>query len=246
MRAKYGKGKGIGTTLARRFLYQILQGIQYCHANGVMHRDLKPANLLVDMKSSAIKIADFGLGRVTDIPVLQYSTEVITLWYRAPEILLSSDQYSCKVDVWSVGCIFAELLTGKAIFDGKWQIHTLFKIFEKLGTPTEESWPGVTSLPEWHVYPTWEAKPMKDITDWPKNIGRKALALLKGMLELDPAKRISAEEALKSPYFDGFRNNNSAPGEIDSSPVSENSTPGARGAGSSAGSSSRKRRNKKK
>ncbi|CAL5339756.1 unnamed protein product [Camellia sinensis] len=93
----------------QNFLHQILLGVAYCHKRGVMHRDLKPANLLLDLNASVVKIADFGLARTFQIPIREYSPEVVTLWYRPPEILLGSRVYSTPVDVWSVGCIFAEM-----------------------------------------------------------------------------------------------------------------------------------------
>ncbi|KAK6129673.1 hypothetical protein DH2020_036539 [Rehmannia glutinosa] len=95
--------------LVKMFLYQILRGIAYCHSHRVLHRDLKPQNLLIDRRTNALKLADFGLARAFGIPVRTFTHEVVTLWYRAPEILLGSRHYSTPVDIWSVGCIFAEM-----------------------------------------------------------------------------------------------------------------------------------------
>jgi serine/threonine protein kinase len=112
----------------KSFVYQILLSTAYCHAHRVMHRDLKPQNLLIDTKG-AIKLADFGLARAFGLPVKTYTHEVVTLWYRAPEILLGQKQYSTPVDIWSIGCIFAEMAQRKALFAGDSEIDQIFKIF---------------------------------------------------------------------------------------------------------------------
>ncbi len=101
--------------LVKSYTYQILQAMLFCHQRRVLHRDLKPQNLLID-KNGAIKLADFGLARAFGIPVRVYTHEVVTLWYRAPEILLGSNKYSCPIDIWSIGCIFAEMATKKPLF----------------------------------------------------------------------------------------------------------------------------------
>lgn len=98
-----------------------------------------------------MKLADFGLARAFGIPVKSYTNEVVTLWYRAPDVLMGSRNYSTSVDIWSVGCIFAELLNGKPLFTGSSNKDQLKRIFRAMGTPTEESWPGVSQLPEFSV-----------------------------------------------------------------------------------------------
>ena len=130
------------------YMFQILAGINFCHARRVLHRDLKPQNLLID-KSGALKLADFGLARAFGIPVRTYTHEVVTLWYRAPEILLGLKQYSTPVDMWSIGCIFAEMIMKRPLYPGDSEIDELFKIFRTLGTPDEETWPGVSKLPDY-------------------------------------------------------------------------------------------------
>ncbi|KAJ5122758.1 hypothetical protein N7526_009695 [Penicillium atrosanguineum] len=114
----------------------------------ILHRDLKPQNLLIDREGN-LKLGDFGLARAFGVPLRTYTHEVVTLWYRSPEILLGGRQYSTGVDMWSVGAIFAEMCTRKPLFPGDSEIDEIFKIFRLLGTPDEESWPGVTTLPDY-------------------------------------------------------------------------------------------------
>lgn len=185
--------------MIKRFLYQILRGIAYCHSHRVLHRDLKPQNLLIDRQTNALKLADFGLARAFGIPVRTFTHEVVTLWYRAPEILLGSRHYSTPVDVWSVGCIFAEMVNQKPLFAGDSEIDELFKIFRTLGTPSEETWPGVTSLPDFKSsFPKWISKDLSAIVP---NLDPAGIDLLNKMLCLDPSKRITARNALEHEYF---------------------------------------------
>jgi serine/threonine protein kinase len=109
-------------------MYQLLKGMDFCHARGIMHRDLKPQNLLVD-KRGILKLADFGLARAFMIPVRQYTHEVVTLWYRAPEILLGQKTYAPAVDMWSIGTIFAEMVNQHPLWPGISEIDELFRIF---------------------------------------------------------------------------------------------------------------------
>ena len=118
--------------VVKGYVYQICAGIAFCHSHRVLHRDLKPQNLLIDTTHNVLKLADFGLARAFGIPVRAYTHEVVTLWYRAPEILLGVRHYSTPVDVWSIGCIFAEMINGKPLFPGDSEIDELFKIFKIL------------------------------------------------------------------------------------------------------------------
>lgn len=185
--------------LVKKFLYQILSGIAYCHSHRVLHRDLKPQNLLIDLKNNTVKLADFGLARAFVIPVNTFTHEVVTLWYRSPEILLGCHQYSTPVDVWAIGCIFAEMATRKTLFPGDSEIDQLFKIFKIMGTPNEDTWPGVSSLPDFKsTFPQWQAK---DLATMVPNLGYLGLDLLRKMLRMDPNRRITAKAALEHDYF---------------------------------------------
>lgn len=205
MSAKYGKGVGIEPQLAKHFCYQILLGLKYCHTNSVMHRDLKPQNLLIDVKTNTIKLADFGLGRVFTLPVSKYTHEVVTLWYRAPEILLGGRLYSTAVDVWSVGCILAEMVLGHPVFRGESEIEQLLAIFRVLGTPTAETWPDVNEFRDWHEYPQWRPQALSTAIPGIATLGKDGLELFAQMVKLSPNARITALDALKSPYFDDIR-----------------------------------------
>ncbi|EIE87775.1 hypothetical protein RO3G_12486 [Rhizopus delemar RA 99-880] len=167
-------GGDIDTITIKQLMYQLLKGIAFCHAHRVLHRDLKPQNLLINKKGE-LKLGDFGLARAYGIPVRSYSHEVVTLWYRAPDVLMGSRQYSTSIDLWSAGCIFAVL-----------------------GTPTEESWPKVSQLPEYkrdfEIFPKISLK-----TILPK-LDELGIDLLKRLLEYPPEKRITASDALQRKY----------------------------------------------
>jgi len=192
------KGGRMEKSLVKSYSYQLFQGMLFCHQRRVLHRDLKPANLLID-KDGVIKLADFGLARAFGIPVRVYTHEVVTLWYRAPEILLGSAKYSCPIDIWSVGTIIAEMINMKPLFQGDSEIDQLFKIFRVLGTPKEECWPGVTELADYKgTFPQWTKV---DLASVMKEVEPSAIDLLEQCMKYDPARRISAKQALAHPYF---------------------------------------------
>jgi len=194
---------GLPEPLVQSYLRQLLEGIAYCHKHRVLHRDLKPQNLLID-STGLIKLADFGLARAFGLPVRSYTHEVVTLWYRAPEILLGSKFYSCSVDTWSLGCIAAEMLTRRPLFPGDSEIDQLFRIFRSLGTPTESSWPGVSSLQDYKpVFPRWEPQTITQVLPLPLSSGGHEL--LSKLLEYNPDRRISAKQALEHTYLLGVK-----------------------------------------
>jgi len=184
------------------FCYQLLKGIEYCHKQRVLHRDLKPQNLLINHEQQ-LKLADFGLARAFGIPVRNYTHEVVTLWYRSPDVLMGSRSYGTAVDIWSVGCIFAEMATGSPLFPGQNDSDQLCKIFELLGTPTTTTWPGMAELPEYRKYenriPTFSGLRLEMIIP---SLREQGLDLLVRMLKMNPEERISAEDALNHSYFD--------------------------------------------
>jgi len=198
---------GLDSFTTKSFLYQLLDGIAYCHTHRVLHRDLKPQNLLINMEGE-LKLADFGLARAFGIPVRNYTHEVVTLWYRAPDVLMGSRNYSTQVDIWSVGCIFAEMVNGRPLFPGISENDQLMKIFKLLGTPTTKSWPGMSELPEYKeqvtgkkaAWPRYQVGGQR-LAKTVRRLSKAGLDLLSQMLQFDPNKRISAEAAMLHPYF---------------------------------------------
>ncbi len=175
-------------------MHQLLTGLYFCHTNRIIHRDLKPQNLLItnDLK---VKLADFGLSRMFSLPMGKMTHEIITLWYRPPEVLLGIENYTTKVDSWSVGCIMAEMLLGKPLFAGDSEIGQIFKIFQIMGTPNEESWTGVSKLPDFKpTFPQWKPLVFSSIIP---NLDQDGIDLLSKLLTMDPYQRISVREALE-------------------------------------------------
>ncbi|KAJ3125910.1 Cyclin-dependent kinase catalytic subunit [Nowakowskiella sp. JEL0407] len=194
---KYMDSNTLASDLVKSYTHQILLGLEYCHSHRIIHRDLKPQNLLIDQQGH-LKLADFGLARSFGVPLRTYTHEVVTLWYRAPEILLGSRHYSTGVDMWSVGCIFAEMCLKDPIFPGDSEIDQLFKIFRLLGTPTPEIWPKVVELPDYKDhFPMWHKQNLEALIP----VGTYGCDLIRRMLEYDPGRRISARKALNHPYF---------------------------------------------
>lgn len=193
---------GLDLSTTRSFLFQLLQGIAYCHEHRVLHRDLKPQNLLIN-REGALKLADFGLARAFGIPVRSYTHEVVTLWYRAPDVLMGSRKYSTPVDIWSVGCIFREMVTGRAFFTGNTELDQLVRIFKVLGTPTEESWPSARGLPEWRTDFTFYEP--QDLAASAQNLDPPGVDLLGAMLRYDPERRVTGSRATEHEFFRGLR-----------------------------------------
>ncbi|KAI0320809.1 Pkinase-domain-containing protein [Amylostereum chailletii] len=185
----------------KSFCRQMLAGLAYLHRKGVIHRDIKGSNILINSRGE-LKLGDFGLARFYQKRRRSdYTNRVITLWYRPPELLFGTTVYGPEVDMWSAGCIMLELFTKKPIFQGNDEIHQLEFIFKILGTPTNEQWPGVTSLPWYEL-----VKPKEVIQNHFREMFRKWLSpagldLAEQLLAFDPEKRITASDALRTPYF---------------------------------------------
>ena len=126
----------------------MLKGIEVCHKSKILHRDLKPQNLLIS-KEGILKLADFGLARASGIPVKNYTNEVVTLWYRPPDVLLGSKHYTTSIDIWSIGCIFVEMVNMLPLFPGNSEGDELKRIFKFTGTPNTDNFPGLEDLCNW-------------------------------------------------------------------------------------------------
>ncbi|XP_026386851.1 mitogen-activated protein kinase 9-like isoform X3 [Papaver somniferum] len=191
------------------FLYQLLRSLKYIHSANVFHRDLKPKNILANADCK-LKICDFGLARVSfnDAPSAIFWTDyVATRWYRAPELCGSFfSKYTPAIDIWSIGCIFAELLTGKPLFPGKNVVHQLDLMTDLLGIPSTESVARIRNeKARRYLSGMWKKPPVPFTQKFPK-VDPLALNLLERLLAFDPKDRPSAEEALADPYFHGLAN----------------------------------------
>ncbi|KAH7286192.1 hypothetical protein KP509_33G062300 [Ceratopteris richardii] len=191
------------------FLYQILRGLKYIHSANVLHRDLKPSNLLLNANCD-LKICDFGLARTT--AESDFMTEyVVTRWYRAPELLLNCSEYTAAIDIWSVGCIFMEILNREALFPGRDYVQQLKLITELIGSPNDEDL-GFLRNSNTQRYirqlPRYERQPLDQ--KYP-HINAEAIDLVDKMLVFDPAKRITVEAALSHPYLASLHDINDEP-----------------------------------
>lgn len=189
----------------RLIIFQILKGLYDAFSLGIWHRDLKPQNLLIDQKHEKVVICDWGLSRFTSTDYFEcvFTQPVQTLWYRSPELLLGKKDYTCKIDMWSLGIILCELINGHIFVPGDTDIDQLFRIFRILGTPNEQTWPGVTHYDNFKTsYPVWAPTDLKTQV---KTQDPHCLDLLAKMLTLDPNQRIDVVNALNHPYFDSLR-----------------------------------------
>jgi cyclin-dependent kinase 8/11 len=204
----------------KSLIWQILNGVLFLHKNWIFHRDLKPANIMVT-SGGVVKIGDLGLARKFNNPLQSLYTGdkvVVTIWYRAPELLLGTRNYTPAIDLWAVGCILAELLSLRPIFKGEeakmdmnnkklvpFQTNQFQKIIEILGSPTVEQWPSLRNYPEYAAFKQDFPNPYEPkLSAWFKAVGGKSrsnLELLHGLLEYDPIRRLTAENALVHPHF---------------------------------------------
>ncbi|XP_059479517.1 cyclin-dependent kinase 7 [Neocloeon triangulifer] len=181
----------------KAYMVMTLQGLEYLHMNWILHRDLKPNNLLLD-SNGILKIGDFGLAKFYGSPNRQYTHQVVTRWYRCPELLFGARLYGVGVDMWAVGCILAELLLRIPFLPGDTDLDQLTKIFQALGTPTDESWPGLSQMPDYIVFKPQIGTPLRHIFT---AAGDDLIFLLEKLLSLSPLERYNCTQCLKLPYF---------------------------------------------
>ena len=189
----------------KNMMFQLLKGVDHLHSHKILHRDLKPQNILINEEKMILKLADFGLSRVYSIPIRPYTKEVLTLWYRAPEMMLGIGNYAIGLDIWSIGCIFAELYIKKPLFMGDSEIDQLYKIMQVYGTFNELTLPGYKAFPYFNQnFPFWKGTGLRNYVNKrckSLKMDDLALDLLEKMLTIDPIKRITCKEALNHPYF---------------------------------------------
>ncbi|KAM5532377.1 hypothetical protein V8D89_013971 [Ganoderma adspersum] len=181
----------------KSWMAMTFRGLEFCHRNFILHRDLKPNNLLI-ASDGQLKIADFGLARDFADPGYKMTCQVITRWYRPPELLWGCRYYSTAVDIWSVGCIFAELMLRTPYLPGETDMDQLKTIFRALGTPTEDDWPGHTKLHDYVPVGQFPKTPLRELFT---AASADCLNLLNKCLIYDPKRRIGAKDALNHPYF---------------------------------------------
>ncbi|KAI4345154.1 hypothetical protein L6164_012306 [Bauhinia variegata] len=175
------------------YMQQLLAGLQHCYERGVMHRDIKPSNLLID-KQGVLKIGDFGLANSLVKPKGPLTNRVVTLWYRAPELLLGSTDYGFGIDLWSAGCLLAEMFTGRPIMPGRTEVEQLHMIFKLCGSPSEDYWKKLKLMTSYRPPQRYKPNYEETFPDFPSS----SLGLLTKLLALDPTHRGSAASALKS------------------------------------------------
>ncbi|XP_021951701.1 cyclin-dependent kinase 4 [Folsomia candida] len=197
--AKYireAKPDDLSPAKVKDIMFQLLCGVDFLHSQRIVHRDLKPQNLLIS-RTGQVKIADFGLAKVYDF-TMRLTSVVVTLWYRSPEVLLGCT-YATPIDMWSVGCIFAELIKRRPLFPGATERDQLEKIFDIIGTPKDEQWPA-----ESRVLPiNFSPRMARNLEVVFPELDEKGISLLEKMFTFKPLERINARDALLHPYFDG-------------------------------------------
>ncbi|KAL3314637.1 Cyclin-dependent kinase 2 [Cichlidogyrus casuarinus] len=203
--AKPDRRVGLPLQITKSYALQLFRGLDFLHSHSVMHRDLKPANILVD-KTGQLKIADFGMAKSFSIPNRSLSNEVVTLWYRAPEIMLGKSRYDFMIDIWSVGCIVFEMAVGEVLFQGDCEIDQLFQVFQLLGTPDFKNWPNLDEYDNYSpLLPNFPGSefPFNEVIFQLDQVLQVCsfflvrVFFLKIALEIDPSKRATAAAILE-------------------------------------------------
>ena len=191
-------------TQIKTSIYQIIEAVRFCHSRRILHRDIKPANILISA-TGVLKLADFGLGREVRYPNNEITNEVVSLWYRPPEILLGSQTYATACDIFGCGCILPEIATNVPLFTGTCDVGQIYEIMKIMGTPTEEDWPGMTE------YPGYNRKALKKFPKMDlhkyleERLDEEGIILVEKMLAWDPNQRLSAQAILMDSWFDDVR-----------------------------------------
>ncbi|KAF0922631.1 hypothetical protein E2562_001040 [Oryza meyeriana var. granulata] len=194
------RGRPFTEAEARRLMRQLIDGVAAMHAAGVMHRDLKPDNVVVGARGD-LKICDFGMSRIVDAGEPPYTSPVVTLWYRAPELILGSQEYDSHVDTWSLGCIMAELLAGSPLFPGRSEMDQLNRVFDTVGMQDMKSWPGFARLPRAESALCHRARPPSRLREMLPTLSAAGFDVLSGLLVCRPDRRLTAADALQCPWF---------------------------------------------
>lgn len=213
-----GLGSPMAPHILRRLTYDMITSVHICHCNRILHRDLKPQNFLTDPSGTKLKLCDFGLGREHGFPIKKLTHEVVTLWYRAPEVIMGGGNtnkknnhyvYSNPIDMWSAGCVFFEMAAHTALFPGDCEIDQLYHIFRIRGTPNAQTWPDIALCPEFsRQFPRWRADSFQNVIrrgGYTNDLPEEAYDLMDKLLTYDPAKRLTARKALDHPYFDPLK-----------------------------------------
>lgn len=197
----------VSEALAKGFVLQLFRGLAHMHSLGMIHRDIKPQNLLVT-RQGILKICDLGLCRLLTEHSNQqgyddshaWTLQVGTHYYRSPELLYGDRNYGYAIDIWAAGCVMAEILTGSPLFPGTGDVELLAMISDLLGDASEKNWPGISQLSDFGKI-CFKEKPSKDFHEIFPSVSEEAIDLLEKIIVYDPAKRISAADALKHPWF---------------------------------------------
>ncbi|XP_029432969.1 cyclin-dependent kinase-like 4 isoform X2 [Rhinatrema bivittatum] len=195
---------GVADHMTKSIIWQVLQAVNFCHKHQCIHRDVKPENILIT-KQGIIKLCDFGFARILTRPGDDYTDYVATRWYRAPELLVGDTQYGAAVDVWAIGCVFAELLSGQPLWPGKSDMDQLYLIIRTLGKLIPRHQFIFRSNQYFHGASLPEPEDVETLEEKFLNIQPAAQSFMKGCLKMNPDDRFSCEQLLESSYFESFR-----------------------------------------